>query len=294
MSPPLALRVLASSAVGMALLGGSGCRPTDACAEVGTACGGDPVGAWVEDSACQDPALPDMAISKRTYRGQPLVPAGQSAPEPTSTDWCSDLVWGANGISFLMLPRDTPSIQGAYLNYTVPQDATDHTMGNYGALVTSSDVATIEYSAACLERFGYSANCVQFGEAFATYGVGLGGVKETSCQDAAAGGCVCKYLIESDAAGTNLSGAWVKDPNASVLTHYAANMLLPSRVDYCVQGSQLTLWGHNRTNILDFLGLRTMVFHKVVCGDGKTDRGEQCDPPDQMTCSANCQTLTPP
>src|SRR5437868_2656912 len=77
---------------GLALLGWLGlaagaCRPTDACAEPSKACGGDPTGNWVELDSCQDPALQDTAIAKRTYRNQPVVAAGVAPPEPTSTDW---------------------------------------------------------------------------------------------------------------------------------------------------------------------------------------------------------------
>jgi hypothetical protein len=276
--------------VGASMLGGAGCRPTDACAEPGTLCGGDPTGSWVEVDSCQDPAIADSTIAKRSYRGQPAITAGQAAPEPTSTDWCSDLVYGANGISFFMLPRDTPRIQGAYLTYQ-STSPTDHGTGVYGAFVTSSDRNSIEYSATCLARFGYLPDCVQFAESFATYGASLGGVKETSCEPSGDGGCHCSYLIESDAAGTNLSGTWSSSDH--VLTHFAGNMVLPSQVDYCVQGSRMTLWGHNRTNVLDFAGLRTMILDKVVCGDGRSDRGEQCDPPDGTTCDSKCQTIGP-
>jgi hypothetical protein len=276
----------------------AGCRPVDACAETGPVCGGDPIGvgqdtgAWIEADACQDPALVDSTIAKRAYRGQPAITAGQPPPEATTTDWCSDLVYGADGISFLMLPRDTPRIQGAYLTFQAraPGDP-DHAKGLYAALVTSSDRTSIEYSRSCLERFGFSPDCVQFAQSFATYGAGLGGVKETSCEATAGAGCRCSYLIESDAAGTNLSGNWTAD--GGVMTLLAGNMVLPSRVDYCVQGDHMTLWGHNRTNILDFVGLRTMTLQKVVCGDGRTDRGEQCDPPDGTTCNSRCQMVAP-
>ena len=138
---------------------------------------------------------------------------------------------------------------------------------------------------------------MSFGDAFGAYGASIGGAKETSCTDSGDGGCVCSYVTESDAAGENRSGIWRQDGH--VITHFAGNKLLPTQVDYCVQGNQMTLWGHNRTNILDFDGLRTLVLRKVVCGDGFTDRGEECDPldPDPLTstnCSSTCQKITPP
>lgn len=283
-SPPRLLAVLAFLTLWL------GCRSSDPCAETGSACGGDPVGQWLEADACQDPALLDPAISKRTYRGQPVVTAAQVPPEPTTTDWCADLAYGPNGITFLNLPRDPPKILGAYLVYQ--GDDASHTTGSYGALVTTSDTTHIAFSKSCLTRFGYASDCVEFGAAFAAFGTGLGGVKETSCAPASDGGCACAYTVEADAAGSNLSGVWRK--NGKSMTFYASNMVLPSQVDYCVQGDRMTLWGHDRTNILDLAGVRTVVLDRIVCGNGKVERGEQCDPPDQSTCSPTCQTISPP
>src|SRR5450432_776573 len=269
----------------------AGCRPTDVCAETGSACGGDPVGSWAETDVCQDPTIQDKIAAKQTYFNQPLVPGGQSPPQVTSTDWCSSLQYiGTSGISFFALPRDTPAIQGAFLSYSAGSDGS-HTQGLYTTLITSSDKTSINYSASCLQRFGYApGSCADFAAAFAAYGSSLGGIKETSCQDSGDGGCLCSYLSESDAAGTDLSGIWSSDGH--VITHFAGSGVLPTQVDYCVQGNQMTLWGHDRTSILNSpAGLRTLVLRKVVCGDGIVDRGEECDPPDQTTCSSTCQTI---
>jgi hypothetical protein len=232
--------------------------PTDACAETGTACGGNPVGQWTMVDSCQDPSLQNLAGAKRTYRGQPIVSAGQLPPEPTSTDWCADLVYGANGIDFLNLPRDPPKLLGARLNFQ--GDDPTGTSGTWGALVTSSDTTSIEFSKTCMTRFGYSSGCAEFGAAFAAFGTILGGVKETTCTDGTNGGCLCTYTIEADAAGSNLSGKWKKAGN--VLTLYPANMVLPTKVDYCVRGDRITLWGHDRTNIMDVNGARMMAFQR--------------------------------
>jgi hypothetical protein len=234
--------------------------------------------------------------TKQTYLNQPMVPGGQPPPELTSTDWCSSLEFlGPSGIRLFALPRATPRIQGASVIYEA-DSASDHTQGLYSTLITSSDRTSINYSASCLQRFGFApGSCAEFGEAFAAYGSSLGGVKETNCRDSGGGGCVCSYVIESDAAGANRSGIWKQDGN--VLTHFAGNMILPTLVDHCVEGNRMTLWGHNRTNILDFEGLRTLVLRKIVCGDGFTDRGEDCDPLDPMTstnCSPTCQTVPAP
>jgi hypothetical protein len=281
---------------GALLLFADACKPLDACAETVTPCGGDPVGAWAEASVCQDPVLQDTIAAKQTYRNQPIIPGGQPPPELTSMDWCSSLQYfGTQGIRFFALPRDTPAVQGAYLSYAPggPPGQPDHTQGLYTTLLTSSDRTSINYSASCLQRFGYTpGSCEEFGVAFADYGSTLGGIKETNCHDSTEGGCTCSYLSESDAAGTNLSGIWSSDGH--VITHFAGSGVLPTQVDYCVQGNQMTLWGHARTNILDFNGLRILTLRRVVCGDGFADRGEDCDPPDQKTCSSTCQKIAPP
>ncbi len=273
---------------GAMLLFAEGCKPLDACAETTLPCGGDPVGDWAEASVCQDPALQDAIAAKQTYRNQPIVPGGQPPPELTSMDWCSSLqFFGPQGIRFFALPRDTPAIQGAFLSYQAASMTADHTQGLYSTLLTSSDRTSINYSASCLQRFGYSpGSCKEFGAAFADYGKTLGGIKETECQDSAGGGCVCSYLSESDAAGTNLSGIWSSDGH--VITHFAGSGILPTQVDYCVQGNRMTLWGHDRTTILDITGssgLRTLVLRRVVCGDGFVDHGEDCDSPGQRICT---------
>jgi hypothetical protein len=281
------------------LLGATGCKPVDACAETGPACGGDPVGVWVENSVCQDPALRDPIAAKQSYRNQPIVPGGEQPPELTSMDWCSSLQYqGPNGIRAFALPRDTPAVQGAALSYNAAS-AGDHTRGNYAIQLTSSARGRITYSASCLQRFGYapgnctnSGNATDFGKAFADYGSSLGGIKDTNCQDAGDGGCTCTYLSESDAAGIDLSGIWKADGH--IITYFAGSGVLPAQVDFCVQGNQMTLWGHSRTSIFNFNGLRTMTLHRIVCGDGMIDSGEGCDPPDQKTCSPTCQKIASP
>lgn len=288
-----------------ALLATAACRPADACAESGAACGGDPSGNWVEVDVCQDPALQDAVAKKQTYRNQPIVPGGAAPPELTSTDWCAALVYsGPSGITLAGFPKDTPQIQGAYITY--------ESDGRYTTFITGSTRASVTYSASCLQRFGYAPGMCEacpttppdpscgiessFGEAFKVYGSMIGGAKETACVGTGDGGCRCSYLTEGDMAGGNRSGIWSR--NGNVITHFAGDGSLPTQVDYCVQGNQMTLWGHNRTAIfsLDSNGLRTLVLRKVVCGDGFTDRGEDCDPNDPMTsagCGPTC-TLLPP
>jgi hypothetical protein len=282
-SPRNTARLCSAGATFLFLLstGATGCHANDPCAETGVACGGSPVGRWTLSDACQDPTI--RTTLPRTYLGQPIETAGQAPPEPTTSDWCADLKYTASGIEALNLPHDTSRIIGAYIVY-----GDDHT---YSAFVTTSAHTSIEFSFDCLSRFGTFTGCADFGVAFATYGAGLGGVKETDCSDSA-NGCLCSYTVENDSAGSNLNGTW--SANGNVLTHFAGSMVLPSQVDFCTNGDHMTLWGHDGTGIMDLGGVRIMDLGRIVCGNGVVERGEECDPPNTQTCDSNCRIIKGP
>jgi len=297
---PMNARWLAG-ALALIALWPTGCRSVDKCAENGTPCGGNPVGQWNLASSCQDPTLPNTAITKRSYVPQPITTAGERAPEPTSTDWCADLDYEGpvQGIVHLNLPHDTPSLLGGYLYYL-----DDH---SYGAFLTSTSTNSFDFSQTCITRFGYFPTCDEFNDAFTDFARLQGGTKPLAgpigadaasakfCTDDGQGGCRCDYIAESDAAGSNLTGTW--DVNGTVLTHFETSMVLPSQVDFCVDGDRLTLWGHDRTNALDVVGApgaRTLAFSRIVCGNGVKEHGEDCDPPDGVTCDANCHSIPTP
>jgi hypothetical protein len=276
------------------------CHTVDKCAENGTPCGGNPVGQWTLASSCQDPALANTAVAKRTYVGQPITTMGERAPEPTSTDWCADLIYDgpAQGIIRLNLPHDTSEIIGGYLYYL--DDFT------YGAFITNTAITSIDFSQTCITRFGSFPTCSEFSAAFGNFARLQGGIKlppgsaadataPDFCTDDGSGGCRCNYVVEADAAGSNLTGTW--NASGTVLTHFEGSMVLPSQVDYCADGDRLTLWGHARTNVLDVVGApgaRTLSFTRIVCGNGVKEHGEDCDPPDGTTCDMNCRLIVTP
>jgi hypothetical protein len=275
-------------AVGAAVLvvGCGALRPADSCGASGTACGGDPTGDWALVTACQDPTY--KAPLQRTYLGQMTETARQPPPDPAAADWCADLVYTPNGISMLNLPRDTPRLVGGHITY-----AADHT---YGAFITSIYDASFDFSANCLTRVGFASSCADFEIALRNFATTLGGVQNVACSGDGANGCRCAYTIESDAAGTNLTGTWAA--NGNIITHFANNMALPSQVDYCAQGDQLTISGHDRSIILETgtplsptAGARTMNLRRIVCGDGFVDHGEACEPPSSAGCDASCKKI---
>jgi hypothetical protein len=57
------------------------------------------------------------------------------------------------------------------------------------------------------------------------------------------------------------------------------------------------MWGHDRTNALDVVGApgaRTLAFTRIACGNGVKEHGEDCDPPDGVTCDGNCRSIVTP
>src|SRR5215212_5863026 len=97
------------------LAGAPACGMDDPCAPKGDACGGDPSGDWRVVASCREPAFQNPEAV--TYYGQTQTVARQPPPEPTSSDWCSDLLFDSiNGISF-MFPHDTLEISTGTVVY---------------------------------------------------------------------------------------------------------------------------------------------------------------------------------
>ncbi len=237
---PLALATLA-------LLAATGCGARETCAIDGTSCGGSPVGDWMVVNGCRDPIYqPPLPL---TLLDQPKGTAREMPPEPTSSDWCSYLTLGPTGrITQFQFPYDTLSIGGGVFNYKDD--------GSYSARVVSSGPGAVDLTASCMQAFAAAPTCQQLQTALVQFAATLGTVRDISCGDAADFGCHCTYNLIFTA---SYNGSWSMS-SPGVMNHFDANKLLPSQVDYCVAGnrSSMTLWGHNRTSILDVIGVRTL------------------------------------
>jgi len=238
------------------------CGMNDPCAEpAGAACGGDPSGEWVVADSCREPAY--QAPDPSTYYGQADPMARMPLPEPTSSDWCSDLLYDpAGGITLFTFPHDTLAIApGRPVEY----DAS----GKYATLLLTTGNGSVDISASCLTRFAVRIQCAprdastpagtrSVTDDLATYSASFGNYyQDIACTDDGTGGCACSYTILSVPGGGGLNGRW--SLQGSVLTHFADTMPIPSQADVCVVGDTLTLWGHDRTFIWDQAGLRTVV-----------------------------------
>ena len=254
---------------------GLGCQPDTGCPDNGSPCGGDPTGSWKVVDACRDPAF--AAPVPATYYQQPVQIARQPAPMTSSSDWCSGLVLGtAMGntvVTSFSFPHDTLGVKGVEITYT--GDDSQHNQGAYEAVIDTVGQGAIELSTACLSRMGMSVSCDVVASALTSFAGTKQGDPGIACSDSpsepavcqfffsyqnitcaasAGGACHCTYGVSFS--GTP-KGRWSRV--GTLLTHNDASRTLPSQADYCAQGQgSLSLWGHDRTSILNQPGLRTL------------------------------------
>jgi len=260
----------------LALLVGAGCRPDTSCPEDGAPCGGDPSGSWTVVDACRDPFFAQP--TPPTYQSQPVELARQPSPVMTSSDWCAAiLLGGAGSTAPLTLPHDTLGVAGGTLSYT--SDGAGQLTGSYQAVIDTTGPGSIDLSAACLTRLGASLTCdlvaAALGDLAAVMLPKPGqpcsdspaepiacqyyfSYSDIQCTDDGHAGCHCTYTVSF--AGS-LNGRWAIDGN--VLSHADASKKLPTQADYCINGDQMALWGHDRTSILDQPGIRTLQLRRT-------------------------------
>ena len=254
--------LVAAACIAMSM---SACAMDDPCAPQGDACGGDPSGAWSVMDSCRDPAYANPEAV--TYYGQTQNMARQPPPEPTSSDWCSYLIYDPNqGITQFTFPHDTLGIRTGRVTYDG--------VGTYAVLLSTIGMGTVDISAACLTRFSVHFQCAaadastpagvrSVSDDLTTYSVGLGSPEQNIvCVDDGSEGCFCGYDIASEPSGGGLSGRW--STQGSLLTHFAGTKLIPQQTDVCVSGDTMTIWGHNRAAIWDQAGLRTVTLQRMM------------------------------
>ena len=230
----------------------------------GSVCGGDPTGQWTVVGSCRDPAY--QSPEAVTYYGQTEPMARQPLPEPTSSDWCSYLLYDpTKGITQFTFPHDTLGIRTGHVTYDGA--------GSYAVLLSTIGSAGVDISASCLTRFGVLFQCApadastpagvrSVTDDLAAYSVTLGSPEQNiQCSDNGSGGCVCSYDIASEPTGGGLSGRW--STQGALITHFADTQSIPSQADICVGDSTMTIWGHNRTWVWDQAGLRTITLMRM-------------------------------
>jgi len=240
------------------------CRMDDPCAPKQSACGGDPSGQWAVSDTCRDPTY--QSPEAVTYYGQTEPTARQPPPEPTSSDWCSYLIYDpTKGIQNFVFPHDALAIRTGRVTYD--------SLGTYAVLLSTVGSGAVDISASCLTRFSVLFQCApadastpegvrSVADDLATYSITLGSPEQNIvCSDDGRGGCACTYDIASEPSGGGLAGRW--STQGPLLTHFAGNKLIPSQADLCVSGDTMTLWGHDRAPIWDQAGLRTVTLMRM-------------------------------
>lgn len=221
------------------------CSARETCSIDGTACGGNPVGDWMVVNGCRDPIYqPPLPL---TLLDQPKGTAREQPPEQTSSDWCSYLKLApTGGITSFQFPYDTLSIGGGVFNYKAD--------GSYSARVVTAGPGAVDLSASCMQAFAAAPTCRELQTELTTFAATLGTVRDVYCQDGPDYGCHCTYNLIFT---SSYNGSWSM-ASTGLMNHFDANKLLPSQVDFCASDGSLTLWGHDRTSILDVIGVRTL------------------------------------
>jgi hypothetical protein len=241
------------------------CRMDDPCAPKGDACGGDPTGVWMVTDSCRDPAYQSpLAI---TYYDQAQNMARQPPPEPTSSDWCSYLLYDpGDGITNFIFPADTLPVTGGTVTYD--------TSGDYAVEILVTGSGSIDISASCLSRFSVTYQCGaadastpagtrSVSDDLAAFAVSAGSNQQSIvCVDDGNLGCLCRYDLTSEPTGGALSGRW--STQGPLLTHFGGEKLLPSQADLCVSGDTMTVWSHNHAALWNQAGLRTIALMRMT------------------------------
>ena len=244
----------------------AGCRMDDPCAPKMAACGGEPTGIWSVTDSCRDPAFENPKAV--TYFDQAQTMAHQPPPEPTSSDWCSYLMYDPQmGITKFIFPFDTLAVASGDVTY----DGT----GTYAVKLSIAGSGGVDLSASCLSRFAVVYQCAGADPAtlppgvrsvandLKDYSVTLGSPEQNiACADDGNLGCRCTYDIASEPTGGGLSGRW--STQGDLVTHFADTGLVPSQADLCVTGDTMAIWGHDRTWLWAYPGLRNVTLTRAA------------------------------
>jgi hypothetical protein len=243
-----------------------GCNPVEAT-------GGTVIGAWDVDSSC--PARYDRVVSN---------------------DWCSQLVWDANGVHQAYLGHQWMSVSAptadnppSSLAITQGPSLVDPTKieNRYTSELKFGPTTTpVTFPRACIEAYGQSADdCDVFAGALTLYlgdqssawqafnnsSIMLqpqypqGLVPQPSffnifCEPvtSSAGGCSCTYDVTLDVPDR---GTWTNG-QGTILTLYSDTAALPYDLDYASDGTLLGMSGHDGLDVMGQRGLRKVYWRK--------------------------------
>jgi hypothetical protein len=198
---------------------------------------------------------------------QPPPPANTRPPDPVTANWCSDIVFKADGSlkSFLLWAPPIPVQVGRLTMLADYDGATDR--GTYTMQFTYRQSRPIEFSEACLTAQGVRVSCPELGRSLSEFTKREANLYNMRCQDAPGnlGGCVCNYE-QSFIGGPN--GRWFADSKSGQINFFSDEYAPPATADYCTDGKTLDLTGHDFTALFNQRALRTLHFQQPSCTDG--------------------------
>jgi hypothetical protein len=272
--PCTAIASLALAAIALAN-GCTGGGAESGCGEI-EPCGGDPVGTWNVQSACQ--AVPLLA-----YTTSPLDPPQAMVQNPklakpppsgkASGDWCSDLVY---------LPPDDANPEGSVTSVTLYHPPVQIKTGTilltaahtYQTSFASESPFTTHFATSCLIAHGANPSCNTLGKKITEHFIDMGNVQSVVCctPDSPAGqclddprnGCDCSYYYRSVNADY---GAW--QTSGDILYMFSPSIRMQPTIEttFCARGDQLTLTGRDGQSLFNIMGLRTLTLARGVEGD---------------------------
>jgi hypothetical protein len=244
------------------------------------ACGGDPTGAWLVQSACQSvPALAYTTSQLYPAQTTPQTPK-LAKPQPSnkaSGDWCSELVY---------VPAD-PNVpdfpQGKVTNVNLyyppaPLDGASLILGRDHSLSASIEVIspyTTHFTTNCLIAHGANPTCSDLAKQIHEFYTPMPNYQDIKCCapgtpadqccawdepsdqckfNNSSNGCDCSYYYRT----TNASaGAWqVSGENIYFFTDNAMQPM--NSATFCASNNQLTISGRDGLSLFNVNGLRTL------------------------------------
>jgi len=302
-------------AIVSSVLGVSGCKAPPECSPI-TGCGGPLITdqdtdfrkldglkdhEWVvtavdsnsdgqPDNYCQDQLqTPPTPLS---LLRQPPVQATDRPPDKVTADWCYNIVFKPSGeiTRFIVWAPPIPLKVGLL---TMSEDF-DHNKrrGTYSIQITYAQTRNLEFSETCLTSQGIRLKCPELGRRLGDFLAGEANIYNVRCFDPGngAGGCNCLYDL-TFIGGPN--GRWdaTDDANPTIVTFFDDLFNPPVRTDYCSQGANLDLMGHDNQALFNQRSYRWMKLQAPSCSDGIQSHGElgvDCG----GVCAAPCGTCT--
>ena len=232
------------------------------------ACGGNPVGVWKVESACEfnEPGAPKLAVPIPSALSVPQSPTLATTPPPnttTSGDWCSGLVYKApidatdstvGNVSFFTLPL---SVTNAYNINTIAFLDDGNGSKTYSTSVFGASPEVTHFTRTCLNAYGANPTCSELQAGLRAL-TSVNYVNDSLlCSASADNGCDCAYT-EVETSGD--VGVWRVEGTSII--QFPGDGKPRQTTDFCVNGNTMTIGGKNGSHLLNSAGRRSMVLTK--------------------------------